>query len=33
VFYKRFDGNIVMAVDGSEVGIRADALGEELLVT
>jgi len=27
VFYKRFDGNIVMAVDGSEVGIRADALG------
>jgi hypothetical protein len=33
VFYKRFDGNIVMAVDGSEVGICADALGEELLVT
>lgn len=33
MFNKRFDGNIVMAVDGSEVGICADALGEELLVT
>ena len=33
MFYKRFDGNIVMTVNGSEVGICADALGEKLLVT
>lgn len=33
MLYERFDGNIVLAVDGSEVGICADALGEELLVT